>query len=196
VDKLRLEFEKMITISDAEWQEVVPLFKYRQFKKGEIFHYGGEIMNNVYYLSKGIAKSYFYGDNGKEFVWQIYYNHASLTVKNAMMDDCVSFYEQNDSLLTFEALEDVECYEISWKALEALYVSHSKWQYVGRVLTQGAYANAYKRIVSIMSQDSSSRYEALLAQYPNIFEYVKAYHIASYLGITPQSLSRLRKKLP
>lgn len=196
MNTLRAELEKMITISDEEWTDIVPLFKYRTFKKGEIFHYGGKIMQDVFYLANGIAKSYFYGEDGKEFVWQIYYNHASLTVKNTMMDDCVSFYEQSNSLLTFEALEDVECYQISWRDLEALYSSHIKWEHMGRMLTQTAYTNAYSRIISIMSQDSTSRYKALLAQYPNIFDYVKAYHVASYLGITPQSLSRLRKKLP
>ncbi len=192
---LKQNLEEIITISDAEWQEVSKLFKSRYFKKHEMIYQGGEIMDVVFYLSNGVAKSYIYDAEHKEFIWQIYYNHAKLSTKSALLEDCVSYYDKTPSLLNFEALEDVECYEISRADLERLYESDMKWQYMGRMLTQSAYGNAYKRVVSIMTQNATARYTDLLNTYPNIFDYVKAYHIAAYLGIAPQSLSRLRKKL-
>jgi len=193
---LKQNLEEFVTISDEEWEEISKLFTYRHFGKSAMIYQGGEIMDTVFYLSKGVAKSYIYDADHKEFIWQIYYNHPKSCTKNALLEDCVSYYEKTPSLLNFEALEDVECYEISREDLETLYESDIKWQYMGRMLTQGAFGNAYKRVVSIMTQDATTRFTDLLKTYPDIFDYVKAYHIAAYLGITPQSLSRLRKKLP
>ncbi len=56
------------------------------------------------------------------------------------------------------------------------------------------YASTYKRVISLMSESAEERYERLLREYPTIFSKVKSYHIASYLGIAPQTLSKLRKK--
>jgi len=151
-------------------------------------------MDDVYYITDGVAKSYFIDSNGKEFIWQIYFNKGNKERKNITMDDSVSHFEKEGSFLSFEALEDVTCYSISWKNLEKLFASDMKWQFLGRMLTYEAYAISYKRVISIMSESATQRFERLLTENPSVFENVKSYHIASYLGITPQSFSRLKKK--
>ena len=86
---LRKNIEEMISVSDEEWEEVSKLFKYRKFQKSEMIYQGGEVMNILFYLSKGVAKLYVYDAQDKEFIWQIYYNHPTLNTKNALLDDCV-----------------------------------------------------------------------------------------------------------
>ncbi len=176
---------------------VKKLFKKEEYRTNEVIHFAGDIMDKVYYITEGVAKSYFLDQNAKEFIWQIYFNHGNKERKNITMDDSVSHFEREGSFLTFEALEDVTCYSILWEDLEHLFASNIKWQFLGRMLTYEAYAISYKRVVSIMRESATERFERLLVENPAIFEHVKSYHIASYLGITPQSFSRLKtQKLP
>lgn len=162
-----------------------------------MIHYAGDVMNRVYYIVSGVAKSSFLDTQDKEFIWQIYFNSGNKERKNIILDDSVSYVEQEGSFLNFEALSDVVCYYIEWKDLEVLFASDLKWQYLARMLTYEAYAISYKRVISIMGENATQRFLRLLKENPSLFEHVKSYHIASYLGITPQSLSRLKnEKLP
>jgi CRP-like cAMP-binding protein len=194
IKKLRKELEYLgIEILDEEWKQVKNIFKKELYLENEMIHYAGDIMDRVYYITDGVAKSYFIDINGKEFIWQIYFNKGNRERKNIVMDDSVSYYEKEGGFLAFEALEDVICYSVSWKSLEILFASDIKWQFLARMLTYNAYAISYKRVLSIMSENATQRFQRLLKENPSVFKNVKSYHIASYLGITPQSYSRLKK---
>lgn len=109
------------------------------------------------------------------------------------MDDSVSYYEQTGSLLNFEILQDSEFYVIKLKELDDFFETDKKWQYLVRIWLHDTYfAATYKRVVSLMTENSIEKYERLLDEYPNIFNQIKSYHIASFLGIAPQTLSKLR----
>ena len=111
------------------------------------------------------------------------------------MDDSVSYYEQTGSLVSFEILEDAEFEVISLEDFDALLDMNKKWQQFGRMMIHDTwYASTYKRVISLMSESAQERYERLLKEYPTIFQQVKSYHIASYLGIAPQTLSKLRRE--
>ncbi|WP_456431390.1 Crp/Fnr family transcriptional regulator [Nitratifractor sp.] len=192
MDTLRKKLETIIPIDDTEWGAVSALFTPCRFAGSETIHL---VMDVVYYLASGAAKSYFYDADGKEFIWQFYYNAPQSEIKNSLMDDCVSYLENRPGLLSFEALEDTLCYRARQEDLEKFYARDGKWQYLARILTGYAYANAYHRVVAMMSKDASDRLRDLMETQPEIFEHVRSYHIAAYLGIAPQSLSRLRKKM-
>ena len=196
MQKLRKELQfKGIRISNTEWDEVKKLFTKECFEPKQMIHFTGDVMDKVYYITKGVAKSYFLDENGKEIIWQIYFNKGNKERKNITLEDSVSFYDQEGSSLAFEALDEVECFSISFKQLEVLFASDAKWQYLGRMLTHEAYAVSFKRVISIMSENATQRFERLLKENPSIFTSVKSYHIAAYLGITPSSFSRLKAKL-
>jgi len=191
---LRKELEKSIEITDEEWKFVSSKFKPKSSKKGEIIHYAGEIFSEIWYIKSGLARSYFIDNNGKDFTWQLYFNDESMSKLNLFMDDSVSYYEQSGSLLSFEILEDAEFEIISMIDMDAIFDMNIKWQQFGRMMIHNTwYASTYKRVVSLMSENAEERYQRLLREYPTIFEKVKSYHIASYLGIAPQTLSKLRK---
>jgi len=191
---LRKELEKSIEIIDEEWKFISSKFKPKSSKKGEIIHYAGEIFSEIWYIKSGLARSYFIDNNGKDFTWQLYFNDGSMSKLNLFMDDSVSYYEQSGSLLSFEILEDAEFEVISMMDMDAIFDMNIKWQQFGRMMIHNTwYASTYKRVISLMSENAEERYQRLLREYPTIFEKVKSYHIASYLGIAPQTLSKLRK---
>jgi len=191
---LRQELEKSIDITDVEWDFVRSKFKPKSVKKGEIVHYAGDVFSEVWYIKSGLARSYFIDNNGKDFTWQLYFNDESMSKINLFMDDSVSYYEQSGSLVSFEVLEDAEFFVISIKDLDKIFDMNMKWQHFGRMMIHDTwYASTYKRVLSLMGENAEERYARLLKEYPTIFDKVKSYHIASYLGIAPQTLSKLRK---
>jgi len=191
---LKKELEKSIEISDEEWTFISSKFKSKSAKKGEIVHYAGDIFSEVWYIKSGLARSYFIDNNGKDFTWQLYFNDESMSKLNLFMDDSVSHYEQSPSLVSFEILEDAEFEVISLDDMDAMFNLNMKWQHFGRMMIHDTwYASTYKRVISLMSETAQERYDRLLEEYPTIFEKVKSYHVASYLGIAPQTLSKLRK---
>jgi len=96
--------------------------------------------------------------------------------------------------VSFEILEDAEFEVITIDDLDAIFDMDMKWQHFGRMMIHDTwYASTYKRVISLMSETAQERYDRLLDEYPTIFKKVKSYHVASYLGIAPQTLSKLRK---
>lgn len=111
------------------------------------------------------------------------------------MDDSVSYYENDGSMLHFEALEDSIFYVISFKQMDIfLDNADKKWERLTRIWLHNTYfASTYKRVLSLMSEKVEDRYERLPVEYLDIFKRVKSYHIATFLGVAPQTLSKLRK---
>ena len=108
--------------------------------------------------------------------------------------DFASFSQQQPSLMTFEALEATEVYAISYEDREALFGVDKKWEHFGRKVSEEVYSVNYYRIVSMLVDSAEERYQKLLSESPELFEVVPQHYIASYLGITPQSLSRLKNR--
>jgi len=196
VKYLKNELEKSIEITKKEWEFVRSKFKPKAAKKGEIIHYAGDIFSEVWYIKSGLARSYFIDNNGKDFTWQLYFNDESMSKINLFMDDSVSYYEQSGSLVSFEILEDAQFEVISIADMDELFNLNMKWQHFGRMMIHDTwYASTYKRVLSLMGESAEERYARLLKEYPTIFDKVKSYHIASYLGIAPQTLSKLRREV-
>ena len=194
MEYLKKELEKSIDITEEEWRFVCSKFKPKSCQKRETVHYAGDIFDEIWYIKSGLARSYFIDNNGKDFTWQLYFNDESMSRLNLFMDDSVSYYEQSGSLLSFEILKDATFEVISMADMDAIFDMNAKWQQLGRMMIHDTwYASTYKRVLSLMSESAEEQYERLLREYPTIFEKVKSYHIASYLGIAPQTLSKLRK---
>jgi len=196
VKYLKKELEKSIEITDNEWEFISSKFKPKAAKKREVIHYAGDIFSEVWYIKSGLARSYFIDNNGKDFTWQLYFNDESMSKINLFMDDSVSYYEQSGSLVSFEILEDAQFEVISIADMDELFNLNMKWQHFGRMMIHDTwYASTYKRVLSLMGESAEERYARLLKEYPTIFDKVKSYHIASYLGIAPQTLSKLRREV-
>jgi CRP-like cAMP-binding protein len=186
---------KHISIDEEEWDELTSKFKQIIVKKGTTISSAGDIFSDFYFIKSGLARSYFTDLNGKDFTWQIYFRGKSKYGLNYFMDDSVSYYENDASMLHFETLEDSVFYKISLKEMDNfLNNADKKWEHLARIWLHDTYfSSTYKRVISLMSEDVEQRYERLLLEYPNIFQRVKSYHIATFLGIAPQTLSKLKK---
>ncbi len=105
-----------------------------------------------------------------------------------------SFLTGTPSTLYIEALEDCELLQIDKQGLEDLYLKLPKMERFFRIIIQNAFIASQKRVLSAMSQTAEERYQEFIRKYPNIEQRVSQYQVAAYLGVTPEFLSRIRKK--
>ncbi|KZN44881.1 Crp/Fnr family transcription regulator [Pseudoalteromonas luteoviolacea NCIMB 1942] len=187
--------EHSIPVDDDEWASACKIFDIKHIKKGTMVHHAGEVFSEIWFVKSGLARSYFSDMNGTEHTWQLYFRGKSKHGLNHFMDDSVSFYEKSGSMLHFEILEDSVFYVTSLEALDKFISQDKKWAFLASKWIHNTYYSAtYKRVLSLMSETAAQRYERLLDEYPFIFKQVKSYHIASYLGVAPQTLSKLKNE--
>ena len=157
-------------------------------QRGEIFLEEGQHCDYFYYVIKGFVRVYYLDLDGNEIThW--------FSGSDSMITSPFSFFKKETNILYFEALEDTELLLLSHNQLDAI-ISQSK-------STEKAYRNLLaefamvlsRRIMSIHTESAENRYLNLINQHPLLFQKAKLSHIASFLGITPQSLSRIRKNI-
>ncbi len=194
MQRFREFFQSHTDVSEAEWEQIKARVKIRRYKKGDTIHNIGDVFREMLFINKGLLRSYFIDENGRDFTWQLHFAHPKANLKNLFVLDYASFSMQQPSLMTIEALSDSELYAISFEDREALYALDPKWERFGRKVCEEVYAMTYYRTVSLLTQSAKERYEQLLAEAPELFEVAPQHYIASYLGIAPQSLSRMKHR--
>ncbi len=192
--KLKEFISKIIDIDEKEWLEIKTILKKVNYKKGDIINKEGDIFKNMLFINSGIIRSYLIDNNGRGFTWHIHYSGDKANMSNLFVVDYASFTNQEPSKLFFEVLENTELIAISHNSLEHLYNSSEKWLKFGKVMADTAYYSTHHRTLSLLTETAEVRYERLLKENPTLLQKVPQYYIASYLGITPQSLSRIRKE--
>ncbi len=185
--KLIYYFNKWINLTSEEEEIVLSAFETIFIKKKKDLLEAGEVCKYIYFIAQGCMRSYFVDAKGNEHIYQI-------RMDNNWISDLQSFFSQRPSLYYLEALEDTHLLRISLDKLEELYEKIPKLERYFRILFQKAYINALERLNATMWDTAVDRYNEMLKEHPDMFQRVPLVYIASYLGITPESLSRIRKK--
>lgn len=185
--KLIYYIKKWIDITEAEEAVILSAFEETSIKKKKDLLVPGQLCDYVYFITQGCLRSYYVDKKGVEHIYQI-------RMDNNWISDLESFFSQRPSNYYIEALEDSCLLRISNERLEQLYAEVPNLERYFRILFQKAYINALERLNKSMWEPADERYEAMLKEHPGMLQRVPLVHIASYLGITPESLSRIRKK--
>lgn len=157
-------------------------------KKGEIFLRKGEPCFHLYFVIKGFIRVFYYDLEGNEMTHMFAY-------ENSITTSPFSFFKREENILFFEAMEETELILITSDQLQKII---DQFEHTGEAVRNlfiefGMVMS--RRIMSIHTETAEERYLKLMKDYPEIFRKAKLIQIASYLGITPQSLSRIRKNL-
>lgn len=184
--KLIYYIKKWVEISDSEEKIIRSAFETLTVKKKETILVPGQVCYYTYFIVKGCLRSYFVDEKGAEHIYQI-------RLDNNWISDLESFFSQRQSKYYIEALEDSTLLQLSFDRLEKLYIEVPGVERYFRILFQKAYINALERLNATMWESAPDRYNDLLKEHKDIFLRVPLVYIASYLGITPESLSRIRK---
>jgi len=140
----------------------------------------------LWFIQEGLVRAYRIVDS-KDFTFFFF------TAQN-FATDYESFLTEKSSPLFFETLTEVRYREFSKSTVESLYRANPRYEYLGRIMAERAYLSATERLKQFQTETLEQRYEKLLQRAPELFQQIPQYHIASYLGVSPQSLSRIRAK--
>jgi len=182
-------------LPEHEWARTQGCIVEKHYKKGTTIHQSGKLFNTLLFINNGLARSYLTDDEGKEFTWSIHFNDATSKIENLFMTDFANLIHPQTNQLQFEALENTTVVEIKKDDLHSWYRESHAWANTGRIITEAAYCFTRNRSLSLLSKTATQRYIDLKQEKPSFVEKASQYHIASYLGITPQSLSRIKKEL-
>jgi len=185
--KLLYYINKWTQVSGKEEQIILSAFEQVTIRKKEKLLERSEVCHYLYFIIRGCLRSYFVDDGGNEHIYQI-------RMDNNWISDLESFFSQNPSKYYIEALEDTQMLRISKEQLDLLYEQIPSLERYFRILFQKAYVNALERLNSTMWKPAIDRYRDMLKEHPDMFQRVPLVYIASYLGITPESLSRIRRQ--
>jgi CRP-like cAMP-binding protein len=177
-----------------EWKLFKSKSTIKKFKKDEVILHQGDICQELYFINSGLARGYIIDETGKDFTWSIYFNDEKAHMTNLFLIEYDSFIYQKPSSIHIEALEDCEVVSVSYKDVEFLYNKLKKGERFGRLMAQEAYSFLHQLVVSRQTKSAKERFEEFADTTPHLLEKVPQYHIATYLGITPQHLSRLKKE--
>ena len=186
--------DKYISFNIIEWTLFKSKLKVYNYKKGEIIHYAGDICTKLMFINSGIVRGYFIDDKGKDHTWNICFNDKNAQMTNVYVVDYDSFVNQIESNISFEVLEDCELFSVTYDNVQFLYNHSKKGERFGRLMAEQAYSHTHNLVLDELTKTASQRFETFIKKTPYLLDKVPQYHIATLLGIAPQSLSRLKKE--
>lgn len=161
-------------------------FDLKEIKKGELFLKAGRTANEYMFLEKGFIRSYLFDTDGNEITLNFY-------LPDELVFEVASFFQRIPSQENFEATEDSTGWVLTFEKLNMLFHSLPEFREFGRAMLVKGFASFKLRTLSMINKTAEERYEMLINSKPEIFHHASLKHIASYLGITDTSLSRIRK---
>ena len=176
----------LIPFTEDELNDIIAHFKKESVVKNQNLVRQGEICNSLYFVEEGMGRSYYLNENGKE-ITQWFFGVGKF------MTSADSFFQQTASLYYLEVLEDSKVYHISKEELDQLFDKYPKMEKLGRLVSIEMLTKIVNKLNAIQFQTARERYDYMLAEFPDIAYQVPLGHIASYLGMTQETLSRIRK---
>jgi CRP-like cAMP-binding protein len=186
-NRLLYYFNKWSVLDKEDEAIIKSAFEPLVIKKKKHLLVSGQVCNDLYFITKGCLRSFYVDAKGVEHIFQI-------RMDNSWISDLESFFSKKSSRYNIEAFEDSHLLRISHDRLEQLLNEIPALERYFRILFQKAYINALNRLNATMWETALDRYHEMLEENPEIFQRVPLVYIASYLGITPESLSRIRRQ--
>jgi CRP-like cAMP-binding protein len=187
-DAILAHVGQFIELKPGEAELFTSLLRYKLIRKRQYLVQAGDVCKFDSFVVKGCLRTYFVDERANEHVVQF-------AVENWWTGDLYSFLTQSPAAYNTDALEDAELLQIDQASLDTLYMRVPKFERFFRILSQRAFIAAEQRVIATISQTAEERYVHFLDRYPGLDQRVPQHLIASYLGITPEFLSRIRRQM-
>ena len=187
-DLLLQSIAKYISFTEEETNIYLSILKSRKIKKRQYLLQEGDINRYTTFVVTGCLRSFVVDKNGTEHVFQF-------ATEGWWMADMASLNTQTPSIMNVDALEDSEILMISKEDMDDFYIKVPKYEHFSRIILENAFVAHQTRIMQNICFTATERYQYFCDKYPYLVQRVPQIQIASYLGITPEFLSKLRKQL-
>jgi len=186
-DKL-IQSLSLIAPLSAELQEAFSNYVTEDsYPKKHLLLKEGQVAKRIYFIKEGFARAFYFTKNTKECT-------AWFMGQGDLMISVYSFFTQQAAVENIELLEDSIIQSMTWRQLQAIYADFKDFNYIGRIITEKYYIQSEERAILLRTLTAKERYELLLNSHPNIVQKASLGQIASFLGISQETLSRVRGK--
>lgn len=182
------DFNKKVGLTPEEEAQIKNYLTPKKLRKKQYLLQEGDVCKTVAFIEKGALKSYSVDDNGNEHIIQF-------GLEGWIISDLYSFLTGAPATYNIDAIEDAELVLINKSAHEELLLNVPKYETFTRLNITGAYLAMQKRLTSIIGSPVEERYSNFTTLYPNIVQRVPQHMIASYMGLSPETLSRVRRRI-
>lgn len=181
-------FNSIYPISSETWNKIEHLFVEKELKKGEYFVKEGENLNEIAFLEEGIVRAFYRNSEGQEYNKHFFINPCFIGPYSSLVTNKKNQINQ-------QALIDTKILVVNYSEFSAFYETCFDLHTIARKLAELFFVQKEQREIDIVLLDAEKRYLLFQKYYSFIEQQIPQYHIASYLGITPTQLSRIRKKM-
>lgn len=186
--KIKAYYQTIIPqLQEEEWNSLQHRLTIQYLKKGQLLTRNGEVCKQVSFINEGLLRMFYLVD-GKEI-------STGFVPENNYLAQYDSFLTLEPSTGNIDALEDCELINLSYEDMQALYKEKPVFQIFGRKIAEMLFIMISSQTTSLLTLRPEERYRNLMEHEPYIAQRVPQYMIASYIGITPEHLSRLRRKM-
>jgi CRP-like cAMP-binding protein len=187
-EKLLASFREKLPATEIDAGILASYFQPKKLRKRQFLLQEGDVCNRVAFVESGSLYSYAIDDKGVQRVFQFAF-------EGWWISDLYSFFTQEPSRLSIEAMEDCSLFILDRDSHYRMLAEMPAYETYTRILYQKAYIALQQRMEGTLGLTGEEKYLRLLDQFPSIFQKVPLQLIASYLGVTPETLSRIRKNL-
>jgi CRP-like cAMP-binding protein len=188
LEVLRKHLKLKVNISDIDFEKFITFTERKLIKKGEFFVREGRVARYQAFLLRGVMGAYRVDSKGEKHILQI-------AIEGHWISDLYSYLSKEPAIYNVEAFTDVEVLVITKDNFEQVCNEIPIFERFFRLLIQNGFIHLQSRISNIFSETAEDRYLKLMAEKPEIVQSVPQHYLASFLGIKPQSLSRIRKSI-
>lgn len=182
--KLRQHFEKITPLTDQEFDYIFSQFTAKKLKKHQFIIQEHDYVPNDFYVVSGLLKASHIDKEGKEYIMQF-------AMEDWWVTDYQAYFNQTKATINIDCIENVELLCLSLQNRDKICAELHKIEHFFRKKSNFGYIALQRRILSLLNSNAKERYEQLLNQYPSLFQRVPKTLIASYLGVSRETLSRL-----
>jgi CRP-like cAMP-binding protein len=187
IDKLLNNFLKFGSLSQEEKEAIIQSTQVKEFKKGEFLLREGQKSINTYFVLRGCIRQYNLS-NGDEKTTRFFIEDEWVISVNEVSENATSAFN-------WICLEDCTLISGNEQKAQELFVKFPRLETISRKIVEDAFSKIQKSILSYYSETPEQRYLSLIKSQPYIIQRVPQYHLAGYLGIKPESLSRIKKRI-
>ena len=189
MQQLKLYLDKITSISTSDWNFFISKLQRRIITKKSVFIKVNQIENHISFIESGIVRLFIPKDNPEKEIT------FGFSFKNQFVSAYDSFLTQSPSNYQLQALTDTTVLSISYKDLQSVYKSTQIGNLIGRLTAEDLFLIKSKREQNLLNLNAEQRYLKLFKERPELLKFVPLKYISSYVGVTPQALSRIRKRL-
>ena len=185
MEDLIKKIKSSIHLSFEAEEYLISISKEKVVPKGSILIRQGQTVNKIFFVTGGCLRSYCIDKSGKEHT-------LHFAIKNNWISDYIAIHDDESATLTIECLTEANIIEFNAKEINGMLTQFPELEPFQRGNLERLFVSLQKRILNQLQLTAAERYDLFLEEYPDVEQYTRNYHIASYLGITQESLSRIR----